>query len=96
MFEKYDKELQEIMEGIKAVQKTFSNDNPWIMKYENAVVGDTLTCAQVSGWIDSIAVVRFEFVEVHFKEQDWFHKLPAEWFVNIRMEEQAWHERAEE
>lgn len=96
IFEKYDKELQKVMESIKVVQKTFSNENLWIVKYANTVVEDTISSTQVTEWIDSVDIVRFESVEVHFKEQDWFHKLPVEWFVNLGMEEQTWHEKVEE
>ncbi|MDD3186171.1 MAG: recombinase family protein [Anaerostipes sp.] len=96
LFEKYDRKLQEIIESIKVEQKTFSNENLWIVKYANVVVEDTISSAKVTEWIDGVDVVGFESVEVHFKEQDWFQRLPAEWFVNLGMGEDTWHEKAEE
>lgn len=75
-----ERELKEAETRTAEIEKIFSKQNPWIKLYAGMELPDELTGKFVKRYIERIECVRFEYVEVQFKEQQWLRALPGEWF----------------
>ena len=70
-----------IMAQVEERRTAFSRINPWLALYRKIVVPDKLERRHIMQWVDRVAVVDFQKVEVGLREQDWKNKLPQEWLT---------------
>lgn len=79
VFLELDRELSVLEEKIAEIETAFSRKNPWIKKFSALDLSGGITKKMVRECIERIECVRFEYVTVLFKEQEWRGKLPPEW-----------------
>ncbi|MCD8232005.1 MAG: recombinase family protein [Clostridiales bacterium] len=80
-FSALDRQMRQEEKTAAEIEQIFSEKNPWIKIFTAVDMGAELDRKTVKKYIKKIECVRFEYVTVYFTQQEWFQKLPAEWFM---------------
>lgn len=83
-FAEYDEMLQQYLEQLEDVEKCYSGKNPWIVLFAKAELPEEVKREEVKKWIDRIDCIKYEYVEICFKYQEWKEKFPRKWFEEER------------
>ena len=78
-----DQHIQAYIDQIGEIETAFSLKNPWIRHYMNMEKIEELNYANVKKYVGKVKLHRFEeiiFVPYH---EEWFQKLPSEWFAEM-------------
>lgn len=70
-----------IMAQVEDQKTAFSRINPWLALYRQIEVPDELERSHIMQWVDRVAVVDAQTIEVGLKQQEWKYKLPQEWLT---------------
>ena len=70
-----------IMAQVEDQKAAFSRINPWLALYRQIEVPDELERSHIMQWVDRVAVVDAQTIEVGLKQQEWKYKLPQEWLT---------------
>lgn len=70
-----------IMAQVEDQKTAFSRINPWLVLYRQIEVPDELERSHIMQWVDRVAVVDAQTIEVGLKQQEWKYKLPQEWLT---------------
>lgn len=78
-----DASLQPLVGQIREIQETFSEKNPWVKLYRSLKMEGPVTEAIVKKYICKVKVFRFEQVALQPYHEEWFQRLPQEWFTDM-------------
>lgn len=76
-----DEELQLQFAKIEEIHQLFSKKNPWVKLYSAYNSQDGVNEQVVNKYVAKVMAYRFESVSLIPYYQEWFKKLPLEWFV---------------
>lgn len=74
-------QFQEIMKQVRLIKKTYSVNNPWLVRYRDIEVPEELNRDHIRKWIGLVMVEDYKTLELIPKEVEWRDRLPKEWFV---------------
>lgn len=78
-----DAALQSLIDQIKEIREAFSEKNPWVKLYRTLVMEEGVTEEIVKKYVCKVKVFRFEQVLLQPYFEEWFQKLPQEWFTDM-------------
>lgn len=90
-----DSHLQGYIDEIGIVDKTFSENNPWLRHYLGMTAFDFLTPEIVKKYVGMVKVYRFETVHLTPIQEEWFRRLPENWFEEWEVEHNGEKEQKE-
>ena len=77
---KLDKDLQVQFGKIEEIQQLFSRKNPWMLLYSSYNIQDGVDEKIVNRYVDKVMVYRFRDIKMIPYHQEWFQRLPYQWF----------------
>ena len=75
-------DFKDIMEKVSEIEKAFSYGNPWLMKFRDFSVPETLERVHIKRYVERVWIEDFENVDVILKEEGWKNFFPEEWMEN--------------
>lgn len=78
-----DRELQDCLKKMNEIITAFSEKNPWMKLYRTMEEDGAVTISVVKKYVEMVRVFRFEKVNLTPYHEEWFLKLPQEWFSDM-------------
>ena len=79
-----DNELQGCMDAMNEIIVAFSEKNPWLKLYQKMELGEEVTAPIVKKYVCMVKIYRFETVNLTPYHEEWFLRLPQEWFSDLK------------
>jgi len=80
--EKLEAEFKNIMMEVSVIEKAFSYANPWLLKFQDLMIPETVERTHIKKYVERVWIEDFKSVDVVLQEEEWKRFFPEEWLIS--------------